>query len=157
MDKSKDVSKNADDCFKIIKTNIEKNFLRYYKYDKECMEKILAIVINEASPKSNKMNIAPWEIINLFLRKSEQHIDLYLSKRKGKDIIFNKNTISESLDSPSRKGGDIRNTSTYKEGKAKSTMALPKNNNNDKNYFIPSSSSVYINDYGKNMNKNYQK
>jgi hypothetical protein len=36
-------------------------------------------------------------------------------------------------------------------------IAAHSTNNNDKNFFIPSSNSVYINDYGKNMNKKLSK
>ena len=63
----------------VLKLNIEENFTRYYEYDKESIEKILAIVIKEASPKSNKINLPAWDLLNLFLKKSEQHIDIYLS------------------------------------------------------------------------------
>lgn len=167
MDKSRDVSKNADNYFKTVKINIEEKFLRYYKYDKESMEKILEIVIIEAAPKSNKINIPAWDIIKLFLIKSKQYMEIYLSKRDNKDPIMNKNTISEGLDSPTKKDNikdniNIKNTSTFNEVKAKSTMSLPqkeknqKFSNNDKNYFLPSSNSVYNSDI-KNFNKRTSK
>ena len=77
-------------------------------------------------------------------------MEIYLSKRDNKDPIMNKNTISEGLDSPTKKDNikdniNIKNTSTFNEVKAKSTMSLPqkeknqKFSNNDKNYFLPSS------------------
>ena len=77
----------------LLKTKL-KRILQDYKYDKESIEKILAIIIEEASPKSNKINLPAWDLLNLFIKKSEQHIDIYLSKRDGKDSILNKNTIS---------------------------------------------------------------
>lgn len=163
--KDKDLSKYADNCFKIIKNNIEENFIRYYKYDKESIEKILAIVIKEASPNSNKISLPAWDLLDLYLRKSEQHIDIYLSKRDGKDMILNKNTISSKLDSPNLKDNDIKTKQSFKEGKAKSTMSLPKKvekmskNSNDKNMNLASSNNVYINinDNDKKNNKRLSK
>jgi len=157
--KEKNLSKYADNCFTIIKNNIEENFTRYYKYDKESIEKILAIVIEEASPKSNKINLPAWDLLNLFIKKSEQHIDIYLSKRDGKDSILNKNTISSKLDSSNLKDNDIKIKQSFKEGNSKSSMSLPKKvekiskNSNDKNMNLSSSTNLYINDNDKKNNK----
>ena len=76
---AKDVAKNAIDCLSIIKRNIKENFTRYYKYDKKAMEEILLIIIKESSPKANVINIPAWKLLKLFLKKSEEHLDKYLS------------------------------------------------------------------------------
>lgn len=122
---AREVSKNSDKCFKIIKMNINENFTRYYKYDKKSMEEILSIIIKESSPKSNKINIPAWELLNLFMEKSERHLDLYLKKEKKK--INNKNTLSLNLDPNVLNDEEIKESKTFKGEKAKSTMSLPGN------------------------------
>ena len=44
MGKAKDVSKNAENCLRTIKINLEENFTRYYKYDKKSMEENLKCI-----------------------------------------------------------------------------------------------------------------
>ena len=143
MGKAKDVSKNAENCLKTIKINLEENLTRYYKYDKKSMEQILSIIINEASPKPNQIISLPaWELLNLFMKKSEEHLDTFL-KRENKLPMADKNAISLILNTNNskdkEKDNEIRNSSTFKETKAKSTMSLPENIeknskiNNDKN------------------------
>lgn len=122
----KDVSKNSDKCFKIIKMNIEENFTRYYKDDKKSMEEILSIIIKESSPKSNKINIPAWELLNLFMEKSERHLDLYLKQDKKKANIT-KNSLTLNLDANNSNENEIKNSQTFKGVKAKSTMSLPDN------------------------------
>ncbi len=122
----KDVSKNSDKCFKIIKMNIEENFTRYYKDDKKSMEEILSIIIKESSPKSNKINIPAWELLNLFMEKSERHLDLYLKQDKKKPNIT-KNSLTLNLDANNSNENEIKNSQTFKGVKAKSTMSLPDN------------------------------
>ena len=122
----KDVSKNSDKCFKIIKMNIEENFTRYYKDDKKSMEEILSIIIKESSPKSNKINIPAWELLNLFMEKSERHLDLYLKQDKKKANIT-KNSLTLNLDANNSNENEIKNSQTFKGEKAKSTMSLPDN------------------------------
>lgn len=122
----KDVSKNSDKCFKIIKMNIEENFTRYYKDDKKSMEEILSIIIKESSPKSNKINIPAWELLNLFMEKSERHLDLYLKQDKKKAKLT-KNSLTLNLDANNSNENEIKNSQTFKGEKAKSTMSLPDN------------------------------
>lgn len=128
MGYAKDMSKNADNCLRTIKTNIEENFTRYYKYDKKSMEEILFIIIKEASPKSNKISIPTWELLNLFLEKSEKHLDFYL-KRQKKEPIVTKNTMIINLNNYNINENE-NDVKTNKDNKAKSTVNLPENFDN---------------------------
>ena len=131
--KIQNASKNADNCLKIIIKNFEDNFTNYYKENKELLEKIILIIIKEASPKANNINIVAWNLLNLFLKKSELHLMIYLSKIKG-NIEFMDNTKVNSLntDSPNNDNKIIRNAATYKEGKTKINNNLPQKEKNSK-------------------------
>ena len=162
---AKDVSKNAIECLDIIKKNIKENFTRYYKYDKNAMEEILLIIIKESSPKNNTINIHAWKLLKLYLKKSEQHLDKYLSqKEKDKKDILKKNIPSKNLDSNNLKENDLINSITFKENKSNSTMCLPENlekkskNSNDKNISFNSiNNSNNINTSSDNDKKYKQK
>ena len=128
MGKAKDVSKNAENCLRTIKINLEENFTRYYKYDKKSMEEILSIIIKESSPRSDKISGPAWELLNLYMKKSEVHLDKYL-KRENKFSSGDKNAMPLNINSNNSKNKDneIKSSSTFKEIKAKSTMSLPEN------------------------------
>ena len=79
---AKDISKTALQCLENIKQNIKANFITYYKFDKKGMEEILLILIKESSPKPNKINIIAWKLLKLYLKKLEQHLDQYLSRKE---------------------------------------------------------------------------
>ena len=110
--KMQNSSKSADNCLKIIKKNIDDNFTRYYKYNKELMEEIITIIIKEASPKGDNINIAAWDLLNLFLRKSEEHLMIYLAKQNKNNDFVSTNPKSLKLESPDK--SNIKNTITYK-------------------------------------------
>jgi len=124
--KIQNASKNADKCLKIIIENFKENFSNYYKDNKELIEKIILIIIKEASPKANNINIEAWNLLNLFLEKSELHLMIYLSRKKG-NVEFMDNTRINSLntDSPNNDNKIIRSAVTFKEGKAKQNTNLP--------------------------------
>ena len=123
MGKAKDVSKNAENCLKTIKINLEENFTRYYKYDKKSMEEILSIIIKESSPKSDKISGPAWELLNLYMKKSEAHLDKYL-KRENNFSNGDKNSMPliKNSNNSNNKDYEIKSSSTFKEIKAKSTM-----------------------------------
>ena len=118
IDATKDLIKHAENTLKIIKINIGENFTRYYKYDKKSMEEILSIIIKEASPKSNKINLSAWEILNLFMEKSERHLDLYLKKTKK----YSNNNINNSNNSESSNIMEIKQSATIKPSNIKSNI-----------------------------------
>ena len=158
---ARDVSKNADKCFKTIKLNIDQNFSLYYRYDKKSMEEILSVIIKEASPKSNKISIPAWELLNLFLEKSEKHLDFYLKKEKDKkNLLLNKNTISLALEDNNLNKNEIKESNVFKGMKSKSSMSLPENfenkdnrTNNTKNFNFSSNNYSINTNNEKNGNK----
>ena len=131
--KIKNASKNADNCLKIITSNFEESFTKYYKDNKNLLEKIILIIIKEASPKGNNINMVAWNLLNLFLKKCELHLMIYLSREKG-NIKFMENTKVNTLniDSPNNDKQIIRNSATYKEGKPKPNINLPQKDKNVK-------------------------
>ena len=146
---ARDVSKNSDKCFKIIKSNIDENFTIYYKYDKKSMEEILSVIINEASSKSNKISIPAWELLNLFLIKSEKHLDLYLKKDKKNPT--NKNSLSSISLENNLNDNEIKESATFKGGKSKSTMSLPGNfENKDNKINITKNINIIPGNYSSN-------
>jgi len=124
--KIQNASKNADKCLKIIIENFKENFSNYYKDNKELIEKIILIIIKEASPKANNINIEAWNLLNLFLEKSELHLMIYLSRKKGNvEFMDNARINSLNTDSPNNDNKIIRSAVTFKEGKAKQNTNLP--------------------------------
>ena len=165
---AKDVAKNAIDCLGIIKRNIKENFTTYYKYDKKAMEDILLIIIKESSPKSHEINIQAWKLLKLFLKKSEEHLDIYLSlKEKENKEILKKNTISLALDTQNLKENEPKDKTL--KNKASSTISLQEKletnakNSNDKSISFNmntnnNSNNIINNDADKkNMNKRLSK
>ena len=154
MGNAKDMSKNVDNCLKTIKINIEENFTRLYKYDKKAMEEILSIIIKEASPKSNKINISSWELLNLFLEKTEKHLDEYL-RREKKDSIVTKNTMVTNLKTYNINESDneLKTSVSNKDSKAKSTVNLPGSIDNKVKMNNSSSMSNINSEYDKKNKK----
>jgi hypothetical protein len=128
-------SKSADNCLKIIKKNIEDNFTRYYKYNKELMEEIITIIIKEASPKGDNINIEAWDLLNLFLRKSEEHLMVYLAKNNKDNDFVSTNSKSLKLESPDM--DEIKNSITFKGAQANSSQKEKGSTlTNDKNSYL---------------------
>ena len=154
MGNAKDMSKNVDNCLKTIKINIEENFTRLYKYDKKAMEEILSIIIKEASPKSNKINISSWELLNLFLFIIEKHLDEYL-RREKKDPIVSKNTMVTNLKTYNINESDneLKTSVSNKDSKAKSTVNLPGSIDNKVKMNNSSSMSNINSEYDKKNKK----
>ena len=154
MGYDKDMSKIADNCLERIKLNIEENFTRYYKYDKKAMEEILFIIIKEASPKSNKISIPAWELLNLYLEKTEKHLDEYLEREK-KDSIVGKNTmiINSKAYNINDNDSDLKTSISNKENKAKSTVNLPGSLDNKIKINNSSSMSNIKSEYDKKNKK----
>ena len=124
--KIQNVSTNAENCLKIIKKNINDEFTRYYKYNKDTMEKIIMTIIKEASPKTNNINVFAWDLLNLFLKKFEQFLNNYLSKKKENKIYMSTNNKILNIDSLDS-NNEVKNSATFKDGKAKLTNSIPKN------------------------------
>jgi hypothetical protein len=128
-------SKSADNCLKIINKNIEDNFTRYYKYNKELMEEIITIIIKEASPKGDNINIEAWDLLNLFLRKSEEHLMVYLAKNNKDNDFVSTNSKSLKLESPDM--DEIKNSITFKGAQANSSQKEKGSTlTNDKNSYL---------------------
>lgn len=138
-------SKSADNCLKIIKKNIEDNFTRYYYYNKELMGEIIKIIIKEASPKGDNINIAAWDLLNLFLRKSEEHLMIYLAKKNKNNDFVSTNSKSLKLESPEE--SEIKSSMTYKG-------AITNSSQKEKNSKLNSHFSIHNNsEHDKKNNK----
>ena len=122
--KMPNANKNPEECLIIIRKNINNNFATYYKYNKDIMEKTILIIIKEASPKANNINVVAWDLLNLFLKKAEIYMVMYLSKKKENKVYISANTKILNLKSTDN-NKEIKNCVTFKDGKAKSTMLLP--------------------------------
>ena len=130
-------SKSADNCLKIIKKNIEDNFTRYYKYNKELMEEIIIIIAKEASPKGDNINIAAWDLLNLFLRKSEEHLMIYLAKKNKNNDFASTNSNSLKLESIDK--GKIKNSMTFKGANSSISLSQKEKGStliNDQNNYL---------------------
>jgi len=130
-------SKSADNCLKIIKKNIEDNFTRYYKYNKELMEEIIIIIAKEASPKGDNINIAAWDLLNLFLRKSEEHLMIYLAKKNKNNDFASTNSNSLKLESIDK--GKIKNSMTFKGANSSISLSQKEKDStliNDQNNYL---------------------
>jgi len=90
--KMPNANKNPEECLIIIRKNINNNFATYYKYNKDIMEKTILIIIKEASPKANNINVVAWDLLNLFLKKAEIYMVMYLSKKKENKVYISANT-----------------------------------------------------------------
>ena len=154
MGYAKDMSEIADNCLKKIRDNIEDSFTRYYKYDKKAMEEILSIIIKETSPKANKISIRHWELLNLYIKHSEKHLDLYLEKKNKKDPIITKNDIQINSNNYDINENDnkVKSSVSNKENKAKSMVNLTGNSDN-KVKMINSSSMNNISNENDKKNK----
>jgi len=131
--KIQNASKNADNCLKIIIKNFEKSFSIYYKDNKELLEKIILITIKEASPKANNINMIAWNLLNLFMKKCELHLMIYLSRIKGNiDFMESANINSLNTESSINDNNIIRSAATYKEGKTKPSINFQQKDKNVK-------------------------
>ena len=68
MDKNPNIEKSAKICFKKI-NKIEENFEVYYHDNKNLMDDIFLIAIEESYPKNNKINHNAWNLLKIFLKK----------------------------------------------------------------------------------------
>ena len=68
MDKNPDIVKSAKSCFKKAQ-KIEENFYLYYDINKNLMDDIFLIAIEESYQKNNKINYSAWNLLELFFKK----------------------------------------------------------------------------------------
>ena len=126
-EKNKELLMNADFCFDLIKNNILLKYVKFVAEDKETINKILLILIKEAIPKNNKLNLSLWDLLNQLSKKFESYLIRYI---KFKNNNENMNNTNNCIKSPKLKSKAITSSigiSEIEDIDIKKTI----NNNND--------------------------
>ena len=92
---NKNLSTNAGECYNEVfnRLGMEKNFEKYYSIEKDLMDDIFKISIEESYPKNNKRDESAWGLFIIFIeqwyhdickenKKEEHEISIFSSARK---------------------------------------------------------------------------